>query len=62
MPTKWVSFDCFGTLVNLHGGISDILKPLAENRGETDWSLRPIQPHQLRIVDDAKNIEARTKP
>jgi len=35
-PTKWVSFDCYGTLIDWLGGFTAILKPTA---GELTSSL-----------------------
>ena len=32
MRTRWVSFDCFGTLVDWHTGFDTILSPLASGR------------------------------
>jgi 2-haloacid dehalogenase len=32
MGTRWVTFDCFGTLVDLHTGFERILSPLASGR------------------------------
>jgi len=32
MPTKWVTFDCFGTLVDWHTGFATALRPIADDR------------------------------
>src|SRR6266576_3866057 len=32
MPTRWITFDCYGTLVDWQGGFSKILAPLAKGR------------------------------
>ncbi|MSR54257.1 MAG: HAD family hydrolase [Gemmataceae bacterium] len=32
MPTKWVTFDCFGTLVDWHTGFATVLRPIAGDR------------------------------
>jgi 2-haloacid dehalogenase len=32
MSTRWVTFDCFGTLVDWHSGFADILRPVAGER------------------------------
>lgn len=32
MPNRWVSFDCFGTLIDWHTGFAEALKPIAGDR------------------------------
>ncbi len=32
MPDKWITFDCFGTLVDWHAGFAAILRPVAGDR------------------------------
>src|SRR4051794_28684406 len=32
MPTPWVTFDCFGTLVDWHTGFAQALRPMAGDR------------------------------
>jgi 2-haloacid dehalogenase len=32
MPNKWVTFDCFGTLVDWHAGFTTALRPIAGDR------------------------------
>lgn len=32
MSNKWITFDCFGTLVDWHSGFADILRPVAGER------------------------------
>ncbi|MBI2518406.1 MAG: HAD hydrolase-like protein [Opitutae bacterium] len=32
MSNKWITFDCFGTLVDWHRGFADILRPVAGSR------------------------------
>jgi 2-haloacid dehalogenase len=32
MSDRWITFDCFGTLVDWHTGFTDILDPIAGNR------------------------------
>lgn len=32
MTDKWITFDCFGTLVDWHKGFADILRPVAGSR------------------------------
>jgi 2-haloacid dehalogenase len=32
MPTRWVTFDCFGTLVDWHTGFAAALRPIASDR------------------------------
>lgn len=32
MPRRWITFDCFGTLVDWHTGFADILHPLVGTR------------------------------
>jgi 2-haloacid dehalogenase len=34
MSVRWVTFDCFGTLVDWHSGFAAILRPMAGNRTE----------------------------
>src|SRR5262249_62158805 len=32
MSTRWVTFDCFGTLVDWHTGFASVLRPIAGDR------------------------------
>ena len=55
MSDKWISFDCFGTLVDWHGGFADILRPVAGDRTaeliaayhEFERVLEEERPHRL---------------
>jgi 2-haloacid dehalogenase len=55
MSTRWVTFDCFGTLVDWHAGFAAILAPLAGSRTpelirayhEFERALEAERPHRL---------------
>jgi 2-haloacid dehalogenase len=55
MPTRWISFDCFGTLVDWNTGFFAMLEPLAGNRTRElvaayhrfERLLERKRPHQL---------------
>jgi 2-haloacid dehalogenase len=55
MADKWITFDCFGTLVDWHGGFADILRPHAGERTaelirayhDIEPSLEQQRPHLL---------------
>ena len=45
MPPRWVTFDCFGTLVDWHSGFAAILRPLTGNKaGELLRAYHRIEP------------------
>lgn len=55
MSNKWITFDCFGTLVDWHTGFADILRPVAGDRTaeliaayhEFERALEQERPHRL---------------
>lgn len=55
MPDKWITFDCFGTLVDWHAGFDAILRPVAGDRTpeliqayhEFERPLEQERPHRL---------------
>lgn len=55
MSDKWITFDCFGTLVDWHSGFADILRPVAGERTadliaayhEFERVLEQESPHRL---------------
>jgi 2-haloacid dehalogenase len=56
IPTvRWVTFDCFGTLVDWHSGFADILRPLVHDRApgvihayhRIERQLEAEKPHRL---------------
>ena len=59
MSDKWITFDCFGTLVDWHSGFADILRPVAGERTaeliaayhEFERAVEHERPHRLyRVV------------
>ena len=59
MSDKWITFDCFGTLVDWHRGFADILRPVAGERTaeliaayhEFERAVEHERPHRLyRVV------------
>jgi 2-haloacid dehalogenase len=55
MKVRWVTFDCFGTLVDWHSGFAAILRPIAGNRTgellrayhEFESQIEAERPHRL---------------
>lgn len=55
MSTRWVTFDCFGTLVDWHAGFTAALRPIAGDRVDEllaryhvhERLLEAVRPHQL---------------
>ena len=51
MSERWISFDCFGTLVDWHGGFADILRPLA---GQRTAELIRVYHELERVLEQAR--------
>ena len=45
MSERWITFDCFGTLVDWHGGFDALLRPVAgERTGELIRAYHEFEP------------------
>jgi 2-haloacid dehalogenase len=51
MSNKWITFDCFGTLVDWHNGFADILRPLA---GERTAELIRVYHEAERVLEEQR--------
>jgi 2-haloacid dehalogenase len=51
MPDKWVTFDCFGTLVDWHAGFARLLEPLA---GPRTAELIAAYHHRERLLEQQR--------
>jgi 2-haloacid dehalogenase len=69
MRDRWVTFDCFGTLVDWHSGFAAILRPIAGNRTgellrayhEFERQIEAERPHRLyaNVLTSALLLAAR---
>jgi 2-haloacid dehalogenase len=50
MPSRWVTFDCFGTLVDWHAGFAAALRPIAGER--TADLLTAFHRHEPRLEEE----------
>ena len=50
MPNKWITFDCFGTLVDWRTGFANILQPVAGER--TDDLINGYHEHERRLEQE----------
>ena len=50
---RWITFDCFGTLVDWHAGFAAALRPLVENM--TEEVLRAYHAHERIVEGEARH-------